>query len=156
MASNRNRIAMMGRIGSGKTSLRQRLMGEELKYEKTQQVIYTENFVDTPGEFIEMSLWHSEIVNVTLDVGLVIVVNSAIDSQNSIRPNFVQTFNLPAIGVVTKIDLENADIKRSRRLLRYAGVRDKNIFEVSIVTGEGLDELSEAVHQFINFGEKHR
>ena len=147
---------MMGRIGSGKTSLRQRLMGEELKYEKTQQVIYTDNFVDTPGEFIEMSLWHSEIVNVTLDVGLVIVVNSAIDSQNSIRPNFVHTFNLPAIGVVTKIDLEGANIQRSRRLLRYVGVSDKNIFEVSNVTGEGLEELSETVHKFIRLGEKHK
>ncbi|MBU4439407.1 MAG: EutP/PduV family microcompartment system protein, partial [Firmicutes bacterium] len=50
MASNKKRVALIGKIGSGKTTLMQRLNEEELKYSKTQMVSYYDDFIDTPGE----------------------------------------------------------------------------------------------------------
>ena len=153
MASNRNRVALVGKIGCGKTTLMQRLTQQEIHYAKTQQVTYTEDFIDTPGEFIEMPFFCRQAINVSCDAGLVIVVISSVDTQNTIPPNFVFTFNIPAIGVITKIDREDADMKRSCRFMDFAGVNKKKIYEVSAITGEGIEALEEAIHSYMD---KHR
>ncbi|MEG0377095.1 MAG: EutP/PduV family microcompartment system protein [Eubacterium sp.] len=149
MASNKNRVALVGKIGCGKTTLMQRLTQQELHYSKTQQVTYTENFIDTPGEFIEMPFFCRQAINVSCDAGLIIVIVSSIDTQNSIPPNFVFTFNIPAIGVITKIDREDANLKRSYNALNYAGINKKKIYEISSFTGEGIEELEAVIHQYI-------
>lgn len=128
----------------------QALQKKELNYAKTQQVTYTDNFIDTPGEFIEMSIFAHQAVSVSLDASLIIMVSSCIDTQNSIRPNFITMFNLPAIGVVTKIDREDGDRARSRHYLQYAGIPNSKIFEISSYTGEGLEVLSEEIHRYVN------
>ncbi|MGE4509458.1 MAG: EutP/PduV family microcompartment system protein, partial [Eubacteriaceae bacterium] len=104
MANNRKRVALIGKIGSGKTTLKQRLSKDEIKYEKTQMITYYDDFIDTPGEFLELPFFSRQAINITLDAGLVILVSSCIDSQNSYSPNFVFTYNIPTIGVITKID----------------------------------------------------
>ena len=128
----------------------QALQKKEWNYAKTQQVTYTDNFIDTPGEFIEMSIFAHQAVSVSLDASLIIMVSSCIDTQNSIRPNFITMFNLPAIGVVTKIDREDGDRARSRHYLQYAGIPNSKIFEISSYTGEGLEVLSEEIHRYVN------
>lgn len=150
MASNRKRVALIGRIGSGKTTLVQRLSDMELHYAKTQMVTYTDNFIDTPGEFIEMPVFCRQAINVSCDAGLIVLVSSSTDTQNSISPNFVHTFNIPAIGVVTKIDSSKANVKRSRNFLSYGGINKKKIYEISSVTGEGIDELVDAIHSYVD------
>ena len=47
------KIIFMGRSGSGKTTLIEALRGEELVYKKTQIIDYSEDFMDTPGEYAE-------------------------------------------------------------------------------------------------------
>lgn len=153
MASNKNRVALIGKIGSGKTTLMQRLTQQEIHYSKTQQVTYSDDFIDTPGEFIEMPFFCRQAINVSCDAGLVIVIISSIDSQNTIPPNFIFTFNIPAIGVITKIDREDSDLKRSYRFMNYAGVNKKKIYEVSAYTGQGIDTLEEVIHSYMD---KHR
>lgn len=150
MASNRKRVALIGRIGSGKTTLVQRLSDKELHYAKTQMVTYTDNFIDTPGEFIEMPVFCRQAINVSCDAGLIVLVSSSTDTQNSISPNFVHTFNIPAIGVVTKIDSPKANVKRSRNFLNYGGINKKRIYEISSVTGEGIDDLIDAIHHYVD------
>ena len=150
MASNKNRIALIGKIGSGKTTLMQRLMDLEIHYSKTQMVTYTENFIDTPGEFIELPFFCRNTINISCDAGLVILINSCIDSQNMVPPNFVHTFNIPTIGVVTKIDEPNANIQRSHKFLNFAGINKKKIYEVSAITGEGIDELRKIIEKYIH------
>lgn len=154
MASNKNRVALMGRIRSGKTTLMQCLQKKDLIYAKTQQVTYTDNFIDTPGEFIEMSIFSNMAVTVSLDSALIIMVVSCTDVMNSIRPNFLTFFNVPSIGVVTKMDLkdtETGNVERSHRYLKLAGVPENRIFEVSSVTGEGIPELIDEIHKYVKF-----
>ena len=153
MASNKKRVALIGKIGSGKTTLMQRLGEDELKYSKTQMVTYYDEFIDTPGEFIELPFFSRQAINITMDAGLVILVNSCVDPQNAVPPNFVHTYNIPSIGVITKTDLGDCNIKRSRNLLIYAGINPKHIYVVSAYSGEGIAELEAAIHHFM---ERHR
>jgi len=145
MASNRNRVALVGKIGCGKTTLMQKLSDDPISYLKTQMVTYTDRFIDTPGEFIEMPFFTRQAINVSCDAGLLLVLVSASDWQNTIPPNFVHTYNIPFLGVVTKIDHPKADIKRARRFLEYAGIRPHLIVEVSAITGEGIEHLQNQI-----------
>ncbi|MBC3889088.1 ethanolamine utilization protein EutP [Acetobacterium paludosum] len=151
MATNKNRIALIGRIGSGKTTLCQRLTNELIAYGKTQQVNYSEHFIDTPGEFIELPCFRPQAINVTCDSGLIILINSGTDQQNSVPPNFVCTYNIPVIGVITKIDHKHCDLKRSQRYLTYAGIQPNNILPVSAFTGEGIAELKAVIQKHVSF-----
>ncbi|AWW26543.1 EutP/PduV family microcompartment system protein [Acetobacterium carbinolicum] len=153
MANNRKRVALIGKIGSGKTTLMQRLNEEELKYSKTQMVSYYDDFIDTPGEFIELPFFSRQAINITMDAGLVILVCSCMDSQNAFPPNFIHTYNIPSIGVITKTDLPECNIKRSRNLLIYAGINPKHIYVVSAYSGEGIPELEATIHHYM---EPHR
>ena len=55
----KRRIIMIGRSMAGKTTLCQYLSDQQLKYKKTQAVeIINKNMIDTPGEYLELSLIH--------------------------------------------------------------------------------------------------
>lgn len=149
MATNKNRVALIGRIGSGKTTLFQRLSDAFVTHGKTQQVNYSDHFIDTPGEFVELPCFRPQAINVTCDAGLIILINSSTDHQNSIPPNFVLTYNIPVIGVITKIDHKYSDLRRSQRYLNYAGIQPDKIYSVSAITGEGVDVLRNAILQFV-------
>ena len=47
------KIMLIGPSAAGKTTLIQRLIDEEIKYDKTQAVEYIGNFIDTPGEYMQ-------------------------------------------------------------------------------------------------------
>ncbi|WP_303868849.1 EutP/PduV family microcompartment system protein [Acetobacterium wieringae] len=151
MANNKNRIALIGRIGSGKTTLFQRLTNELIRYGKTQQISYSDHFIDTPGEFVELPCFRPQAINVTCDAGLIVLINSSTDSQNSVPPNFVCTYNIPVIGVITKIDHRHSDLKRSHRYLTYAGIHPDKIHPVSALTGEGIAELKVVIQKYVTF-----
>ena len=154
MASNRNRVALVGKIGCGKTTLRQKLSDEELHYRKTQTISYTEDFIDTPGEFIDMPFFCRNAINVACDAGLLGICVAADDNQNKLPPNFALTFNGPVIGIVTKIDKEGANPEKAAKFLVYAGVSKKKILRVSSFTGEGIPELEEHILKIV--GEKNK
>jgi ethanolamine utilization protein EutP len=150
MHKNKEKIAIIGRINSGKTTLIKKLSNEFITYAKTQQVTYSLHFIDTPGEFVELPCFRPQAINVVCDAGLIILVNACIDCQNSIPPNFVLTYNAPVIGVITKIDHPKKKIKRSHNFLTYAGIKPDKIFEVSAHTGEGVPVLKEFIENYVS------
>lgn len=120
-----------------------------MKYRKTQTVNYSENFIDTPGELIDLPFFCRNAINVAVDAGLLGVCIASNDDQNKLPPNFALTFNGPVIGIITKCDVENKDLKKARRALEMAGVNRKKIYEVSALTGEGIAELTEVIMNYV-------
>jgi ethanolamine utilization protein EutP len=106
--------------------------------------------LDTPGEFVELPCFRPQAINVTCDAGLIILVNSATDCQNSVPPNFIRTYNRPVIGVITKIDDKKGNLKRSYRYLQYAGIREDDIVPVSAFSGAGIVDLKALIENIFS------
>ena len=129
----------IGRSGSGKTSLIQRLNNEDLVYKKTQSLVFYKNFLDTPGEYLENRRFYNALLVSSYEYDAIIIIQSATDNISMFSPSMNSMFNKEVIGVVTKIDLPSANIKFASEVLKYAG--SDCIFLVSSVTCEGIDKL---------------
>ena len=116
------KIMLIGPSAAGKTTLIQRLIDEEIKYDKTQAVEYIGNFIDTPGEYMQQDCWFSG--------------------------GLTSKFEKPVVGVITKIDKDDSNPKQARSYLELAGCT--TIFEVSSYTGEGVEALSQGFHDMVN------
>lgn len=135
------KIIFIGQTGCGKTTLCQYLHDMELKYQKTQQVNYFEDSIDTPGEFLENRLLYNALITSSVDADYLGFIQSAENQFSFFPPLFAASFTRPAIGIVTKIDKvkEEKQIEQAERFLSLAGV--KKIFKMSAVTGDGLSEF---------------
>lgn len=133
---------MVGSVGCGKTTLLQRLQGSELLYAKTE-TIYTEGqVVDTPGEYLELPWFKHALRLASFEVELVVLLASATVAEAKFPPGFTTFFSPPSIGVVTKTDVaDERQVSTAGDHLRLAGVNE--VFDVSAVTGDGIDELAE-------------
>ena len=131
---------LIGRTGCGKTTLTQKLMNEEVKYKKTQAVSYKRKIIDTPGEYIENKIYYKSLLVLSADAKMIVLVQSAIDGATLFPPKFSTMFpKKEVIGVITKIDLENANIERSRKFLIEAGATE--VFTIGLNDQEGLEEI---------------
>lgn len=135
------RILLVGSVGCGKTTLLQRLHGDELSYAKTE-TIYTDGAViDTPGEYLEIPWYKHSLRLASFDADLVVLLASATVAELKFPPGFTTFFMPPSIGVVTKTDIATpAQVKTAGDHLRLAGATE--IFEVSAFTAEGIDPLA--------------
>lgn len=134
-----NKVILIGRSGSGKTTLTQALKGEKIAYNKTQTVEREDFLIDTPGEYIESRNFGGALAVYAYESDIVGLLLSAIEPYSLFSPNITSMANRPVIGIVTEIDLKNANPDRAERWLRLAGC--KKVFRVSSVTGEGIEEL---------------
>lgn len=135
------KVIFMGKSGCGKTSLCQKLQGEEVKYKKTQSIELFANAIDTPGEYMENRQYYSALIITSTEAKIIALVQECGDINSRIPPAFAGTFGKQVIGIITKIDTVNVDshIDIIEDQLRSAGVT--NIFKVSVITGEGMKEL---------------
>ena len=131
---------LIGRTGCGKTTLTQKLMNEEVKYKKTQSVTYKNKIIDTPGEYVENKMYYKSLLVLSADAKLIVLVQSSIDGATLFPPKFSTMFpRKEVIGVITKTDLENANVERSRKFLVEAGVTE--VFTIGLDDSEGLEEI---------------
>ena len=134
----------MGRSECGKTSLTQAIKGETISYKKTQAINYNDITIDTPGEYAENRHLGCALALYAYEADIVGLLISATEPYSLYGPCITSMANREVIGIVTKIDKENANPDRAERWLRLAGC--KKIFRVSSVTKEGIDELMEYVY----------
>lgn len=135
------KIMFVGSIGSGKTTLCQRIVGEELAYNKTQAVEYYPEMIDTPGEFIQHRRYYNALQMMAAEVDVIGLISNIMEDEQIYSPHFANNLMRPCIGIITQIDLcddETKMLEAEQRLL-LAGV--ERIFKVSAVTDEGVDEL---------------
>lgn len=134
------KVMLIGRTGCGKTTLTQKLMNEEVKYKKTQAVTYKSKIIDTPGEYVENKIYYKSLLVLSADAKIIILVQSSIDGATLFPPKFSTMFpKKEVIGLVTKIDLENADVERSKKFLLEAGATE--IFTIGLNDEEGLEAI---------------
>lgn len=130
----------IGAVGCGKTTLSQKIKGEEIQYNKTQAVEFHEQIIDTPGEFIQHRNYYSALMTTAVDAQVIVLMASAIEGKQTFSPAFASAFAKPCIGVVTKIDLAlPTEIERAKKYLQAAGA--KELFEISATENQGMTEL---------------
>ncbi|WP_313129147.1 EutP/PduV family microcompartment system protein [Anaerocolumna sp.] len=144
------KIIFMGRTGSGKTTLCQKLDALELKYKKTQSVEFYNNAIDTPGEYMENRNYYRALIMTAVDAKLIAILGDPTVRDNYIPPAFAGTFAKEIIGIVTKITLADSqeDIKRVEMELRQAGAQ--KVFQVDTVEEIGVEELFRYIHERID------
>lgn len=135
------KILLIGGIGAGKTTLKQKLSNEEVTYHKTQMLDFSNVFVDCPGEYLEIPRYYHVLIDTSHRVSEIWALQDPTKSRAIYPPNFTKTFRKPVIGIITKIDLPQADLERSMTYLDKAGIKQDKIYQISAMTGAGIDGL---------------
>lgn len=133
------KIIFMGRSGSGKTTLIEALKGEDLVYRKTQYIDYSENFMDTPGEYAEGNDLGGALAVYSYEADVVGLVLCATDDFCIFPPACAPVANRPVIGIVTKCDEPDANLELAKMRLELCGCH--RIFFTSSKEKQGIEEL---------------
>ena len=133
------KMMLVGRSESGKTSLTQALRGHRPSYQKTQYINYHDVIIDTPGEYAENRNLSRALALYSYEADIIGLLISAIEPYSLFPPNIAPCVNREVIGIVTKIDLVEADAVKAEEWLHLSGC--ERVFHVSSVTGEGIPEL---------------
>ncbi|MGR3652739.1 MAG: translation initiation factor IF-2 [Roseovarius sp.] len=156
-------ITIMGHVDHGKTSLLDAIRDAKVvageaggitqhigAYQVTTGSGAVLSFLDTPGHAAFTSM-RSRGAQVTDIVVLVVAADDAVMPQTVEAINHAKAAQVPMIVAINKVDLPAADPDKVRSdLLRHEVVveamsGDVQDVEVSAVTGQGLDELLEAI-----------
>lgn len=134
---------LVGPTGAGKTTLIKVLNRLDGKIKKTESVTYLPYAIDTPGEMIHIPFLYNALILNSARASLVLFLISA-KRYPRLPSKIALALKVPAIGIVSQIDgAEEAGIRRAKSALAVAGL--KKIFNVSSITGEGIDELREYI-----------
>ena len=122
----------------GKTTLTQRIHGLDIKYEKTQMLTYSNDILDTPGEYMENRMLYKALIVSSYDCDVIGMVQACDEEHNVFPPNFSTAFSKPVIGIVTKVDL-GGNVEEACEILENAGAQ--RVFVVSAYENKGVEEL---------------
>ena len=129
----------MGRSGAGKTTITQALYGEDIAYQKTQYVNYSQYIIDPPGEYIEDKQFGFALALYSYEVDVIGFILAANEPFSLYSPGTVAMATREVVGIVTQINAEDANSELAAEWLKLAGC--EKIFFIDSVTREGLDEL---------------
>lgn len=77
------RIAFVGTVGAGKTTLFNALQGDYTLARKTQAVEFNDKGdIDTPGEYFSHPRWYHALITTLQDVDMLIYVHGANDPES--------------------------------------------------------------------------
>lgn len=135
------KVMMMGRVSCGKTTLCQYLLGQELRYHKTQTVQILGDAIDTPGEYVENRALMRGLTVTAVDADAVLFLQDCTDLECRFSPGQAAMYGRPVIGVVSKIDAapDPEAVENAKLLLRLSGADP--VFAISSYTGEGVRAL---------------
>ncbi len=142
-----SRVIFIGKTGSGKTTLCQKLNELEIKYKKTQSVEIYDNSIDTPGEYLENRNMYSALIVTAVDADVIALVYDSTEDEGYFAPGFASMFCKDVIGIITKINKVSKDrIELAEDRIKQAGV--SKIFKVDTLDNIGVEELSNYLKAF--------
>lgn len=133
------KMLLVGKTGSGKTSLIQRLQGEDVVYRKTQAITFKGLLIDSPGEYLENRRFYSALLISSVPCDVVGLVQDSTGTNSLYPPKFASMFNKKVVGIVTKIDKAASNPARAEKFLQWAGAGE--IIRTSVIDNTGLDHL---------------
>lgn len=141
------KIILIGKTGCGKTTLIQQIEKHNICYQKTQTIRSYMNFIDTPGEYLEIRGYYKALLVSSYDADIIGLVQDCSNDDAWLPPMFSSAFTKETIGIVTKIDLaeDEKQIQKAKELLLRAGAT--KIFYVSAVDNVGTEEIANYIMQ---------
>lgn len=117
------RIAFVGAVGAGKTTLFNALQGNYFLARKTQAVEFNaDGDIDTPGEYFSHPRWYHALITTLQDVDTLIYVHAANDRESRLPAGLLDIgASKRHIAVISKTDRPDADVPATRALLRGMG-----------------------------------
>lgn len=145
------KVIFIGKTGSGKTTLCQKLNALKLEYKKTQSVELYHNAIDTPGEYLENRHYYSALIMTAVDADLIALIGDPTAEENFIPPAFAGSFSKQVIGIITKISLvkQQEQIEKVKTKLLEAGA--EKIFEIDTIDNIGIKQLFEYLSEILEY-----
>lgn len=133
---------LIGGVGVGKTSLFNKLLGLCDDAEKTQALVYYDDkTVDTPGEYFDNPRLYSAIIQTMTDIETIIYVHPANSTEKKLPHGLFHIYeSKTVVGVISKTDLPDANVKEVEEILRDFGIENE-IFKVSIYDESSINVL---------------
>lgn len=137
-------LMIIGPVGAGKSTLLAALgLGDREQgsgpARKTEAITYMSQAIDTPGEMITIPHFFNALLLNSSRAGLVLFLMDG-NKPSQLPARLALAMKAPVVGVISKIDLADEEkLAKARNSLTGAGV--KKIYDVSSVSGEGLEEL---------------
>ncbi|MCO6431615.1 MAG: elongation factor 4 [Deltaproteobacteria bacterium] len=120
-----------------------------LKYKAKDGITYQFNLIDTPGH-VDFHYEVSRSLAACEGALLVVDASQGVEAQTLANVYVAIENNLEIVPVLNKIDLPNADAERVRQEIEdVIGIDASEAFEVSAKTGQGMENVLEAIVQRI-------
>ena len=134
---------LMGERGVGRRTIARLLGCTVPDLRRTMAVEYAGEFVFPPPEFLENRRFYCALITLATECAAILFVQDATRPTSAFPPGFARIFNRTVVGVMTKTDMETANIARAQRFLLSAGTAQA--IALSSVTAAGVDDLRAAL-----------
>ncbi len=116
-----------------------------LEYKARDGGRYELNLIDTPGH-VDFTYEVSRALAACEGALLVVDASQGVEAQTIANAAMAMNQNLEIVPVINKIDLPHADVRRTKEEIEHAVAIDaSDAILVSAKTGEGIDEILEAI-----------